>query len=86
MKAKWLYQPVEKRPPKIVCEALRAGSYACDLPKKNYRCTLSATVNIDGRNYCRRHAGQIALLALIEGNDVAIESILDMGIRVEVVK
>jgi hypothetical protein len=51
------------------CEAFRWTVYAYDTEedKGKKRCSRSANVSVDGYNYCRPHAGQIALEILKKG-------------------
>lgn len=48
------------------CEAVRKAVYLSDTDKSDKRCTHSAMYVLDGKNYCGRHAGSIALMFLLK--------------------
>ena len=55
------------------CDAIRTNHYANDTPDTNKRCKKYSTIAIDGKNYCRPHAGVKALEILMRNNLVGIK-------------
>lgn len=55
-------------PPKLPqCDAIRKERYANDRPETDRRCRNAASFAIAGKNYCRKHAGAVALDLLLNG-------------------
>lgn len=61
-----LYRPVVIPKPTPQCEATRQSPYANDTKDTDKQCKWSSRFEIDGRFYCSKHAGQVALRKLLE--------------------
>ena len=55
------------RPKTPQCEAQRTERYWSDDATTDLQCTFQSRYRIDGKHYCARHAGIVALRILIEG-------------------
>ncbi len=54
------------RPDTPQCEALRSERYWSDTPTTDTQCTFRSRYVIDGKHYCARHAGKVALEKLMK--------------------
>ena len=59
---------VQVRPQTPQCDAQRSEVYANDTPKTDRQCKFRSRYKIDGRHLCTRHAQELALQMLLEGN------------------
>lgn len=64
-KALFHVEPIP-RPSTPRCEAIRTERYYSDTLGTDKRCTFKSRYVIDGKYFCSRHAGAVALKKLIE--------------------
>lgn len=68
IEARTLRAPAPPKPLNLPqCDAIRKERYANDRPETDRRCRNTASIAIGGRNYCRKHAGAVALDFLLNG-------------------
>lgn len=74
MSAQQLRPIVPLRPATPRCEATRVNRYFNDPKGKPLpQCEHSSSYLIDGKHYCKRHAGDVALRKLVEASAVNME-------------
>lgn len=66
IEARTLRAPAPPKPVNLPqCDAIRQERYANDRPETDRRCRNTASIAISGKNYCRKHAGVVALSILL---------------------